>query len=439
VKKNKFGKYLISYLICICSIFNVFCKDVTESNQKVEQSSEQSTNATDNVTGDDIVKVPAKSDIADVKIKTDSAPITEDPGITDAKTPENTDPKVDLKSESGPIIEQSSEQSTNTTVNVPAKSDITEEDPGIADTKTPEDIDPKVDFKDEVEAVEDETGDLELLDQVEAEVVLMNSDEIDPVVITKQDIERRGFDGNKYKLEDLTDESLADQYGRKILKIPISNEDANRNLKKMGLTEKNIDAIIENWNFPSRDSFVDDIKKMYIANGAFSYEVESHVVITEADIKKCYDENPVYRQASYLIESAFVPENEEPADNKSVIKKELNDFAQNLRSKPDYLVWNEPVEINESEITEENKFIHDMQMGAIYVHENPNGFNVFNLKVKKPKCLVPLEDRHMEILMMLKKKIYPEATAKAKQRFRDQALIYMPAQFFKVPCWSKEL
>lgn len=305
---------------------------------------------------------------------------------------------------------------------------ITEEEKKLLD---------QADEADEEESDEEEPT-LTLLDQVEAEVVTFGPEGSETTIITTMDRIRRGFDGNKYSEDDLIDQTLADQFSR-VLKVNISNEDINRNFKKMGITQKEVKSIADGWYFSSVDQFYEELKMIQRANAALKFEIESQLVASEEDIKREYDKKEIYEEAFYIIETAFVPYSEDKSIDD--LKKELNDYAKGIPTAANKfnIDWDQPVRINENEIPAANKFLLDLPVGDIFVKDVPGGFDLFRMKRRQLCRLVPLEDRRREIVGKLQQERYPEAYQKAMKRLRSEALISRPSQVFSVPKDVEEL
>lgn len=277
---------------------------------------------------------------------------------------------------------------------------------------------------------------LVLLDQVEAEVVTFGPEGSETTIITKMDIIRRGFDGNKYTENDLIDQTLADQFSR-VLKVNISNDDINRNFKKMGITQKEVQSIADGWNFASVDDFYEELKMIQRANAALKFEVESQLIASEEEIKKEYEKKEIFEDAFFIIETAFVPYNEDKS--KEELKQELLDFAKGIATSKFNINWDQPVKVKENEIPTSNKFLLDLQVGDIYVKDVPGGFDLFRMKRRQAQRLVTLEERRREIAGVLQQAKYPEAYEKTMKKLRSEALISQPSKIFAVPKDIKEI
>lgn len=299
---------------------------------------------------------------------------------------------------------------------------------GLNETAAQEPDEKKLeDEKKEEDKVE---GELELLDEIVSEITSLSGDVSESIVVTKQDIARRGFDGQVYTREKLEDEVLADQFS-KILKATISDEDVNRNLKKMGMNDKQIADLYQAWGYLSKEEFFEDLKKVYRAKSAINFETESQLVTSEGEIKRYYDENPIFEEMVYTIETAFVPFSED--GNNDDLRAELKKFVEGIIPKPECVVWDNPIQVKESEITDQNRFLTNLNENEIYIREASDGFVIYKMKNIKNKHLISLDDRRDDIVEFLRKQKYPHVAGKMQDKFRSKAIILHPGDTYKWP------
>ncbi len=292
----------------------------------------------------------------------------------------------------------------------------------------------KSESKSEEKDLKDDEPELELLDQIEAEIISFSEDGSEKKILTMQNVRQRAFDGNKYTTQDLIDQTLCDNFS-KFLKISVSNDDINRYLKKMNLTEKDVKGIAEHWDYPNVDAFYEDLKRTYRANGAIKFEIDSQLTVSEDEIKSEYDATPVYEEAYYMIENAFIPLSKDV----ETLKAELQNYAQGKIKRPDYVNWQIAAKVLEAEIPEQNKFLFDLPVDEIYIKEMPDGFDLFKIKRKQPRTLVSMESRKSEIVPKIQQAKYPTVYENVLQKLRSKSLIYRPDQEFVIPTKLKDL
>lgn len=264
---------------------------------------------------------------------------------------------------------------------------------------------------------------LVLIDKVDAELAFVSSEnnEISTELVTMQDVNRQGFDGSHYNSDDLIDMKLADEAGND-LKITMSDDDINRYLQKSNMSQDYIKRLSETWWFPDLAAFYKVLKESYRGRMALNYQIDSQVVVSEEEIKKYYDEHPVWIETSYVIETAF-----EPLGDKKIEELQKDLQEEDEKNGLCKIRWDLPSTIKESEIGKNNVFILDMQIGDVYLKTQADGVVLFRLKNKSLKHLVSYKDRHLEISRIIKLTKAEAAEKKVKESLREGALIYKPA------------
>lgn len=279
-----------------------------------------------------------------------------------------------------------------------------------------------------------EMGKLELLDKIEAEIITSTPESTDTQIITTSDITKRGFDGGKYTVNDLIDEALADNLG-KTFKISLTDDDVNKYLKRANLnTKQQIKELTEKWGYENVEEFYENFKKIYRANTALNYEMSSQIVVTEDEIKEYFDTHPINIEAVYTIETTFVLH--DSTKTKQELKEELEQYVNGTKNL-NYIIWDLPIKVKKSEISNASRFLEDMTVGSIYIKELSDGFDLFKLICKEPDRVIPFEERKKDIINTLQNKKHEDAYLKVKNNLLDKAIIYVPDQ--KVPENIKEL
>ncbi len=277
-----------------------------------------------------------------------------------------------------------------------------------------------IDEKKEKELSQPTKPQLELLDRIEAIVAVGELTDI----ITTIDIDRRGFDGHQYTVEDLVSEDLLDQLGAKF-KVVVEDKDVTRYLQKMKMPEAQIKAIAQAWGYPSVQDFYTVFKKMYRATTSLNYQVQSELVFTEEVIKEYYEAHPILREAFYIVETAFVPLAQE--EDRELLYEELKAYAQGKKKIPS-IIWDAPAQIAKSDVPQANEFIFSMHEDEIFVKPVSGGFNLFKMNKISAECAAPLQERREEILTTLRNEKYEEAVNKVLNRLRTDAFILYPSE-----------
>lgn len=284
---------------------------------------------------------------------------------------------------------------------------------------------------------EEEETNLELLDEIVSEITYTASDNIDTIVLTQSQVEQRGFDGNVYNVSDLENQKLLIKRGELLKAKSLTNDEINRNLKKNGMTEKDIINIAQRWGYLNKDVFFEALKEIYMASEILNYEVASQLVASREEIVDFYNNSEYIEEARYFVETAFVEhqktfelKDDEANIEKEKIKNELQSYIRGEISKPDYVNWEAPVEITQSEISRDNQFLTTLSIGSIFFQEEPNGFVLYKMKNKIPLRIIPISEVQDAIAMKIKKDKYPAVVEKVKNKLREQAIIVHPNECF---------
>lgn len=278
-----------------------------------------------------------------------------------------------------------------------------------------------------------EDAPLTLLDESQAIVSTISPEKAQVVttVITMQDVNRQGFDGGKYNCEDLINFALMDHLSQD-MKINVTTDDINRYCQKMGLSKDQIKYISDsNW-FPSIDDFYELFKKNYRGRMAMNFLVDSQIVISEEEIKKYWQDNPIWLEPIYFVEIVTIPLNGKSLEE---FQKEL--AAKEKRNNLTDIHWQEPVKILDSELGENNKFVAGLKIGDVYIQPEDKEVTLYRLQNKEPKRRKPLEERKKEITNHLKMKKSFKVEQEEREKLKNNALIYKSKQ--SRPVNTKEL
>jgi len=277
---------------------------------------------------------------------------------------------------------------------------------------------------------DDESAKLILLDKIDA--VVASGDNFK--IVTTSDISKRDFDGVSHTIDDIINEDLMDILAIR-LKLNVSDDDVNKFLGRMGMTQEQIKEIARKNGYYDLAEFYEQFKKMYRASQAQSFKISSELVFSEDVIKEYCVENPKVEEAIYLIECASVAYDR--SKDRLDQEKELRDSIKNNKI---IIEWGFPVELKSSEISKDNSFVFGMKEGEVFVKATKNCFDLFKLKKLKPEKIYSPEERRQEIIDVLKAEKYNEVVAGIYAKLREEALILKPDfEEYPVPVYSKDL
>ena len=265
-------------------------------------------------------------------------------------------------------------------------------------------------------------SDLTLLDSVDALVYSVEPEkgQMNTGIITMQDCIRQGFDGQQYSIDQMVDFELMDQMAKNY-KIDVTTDDINNHMRKNGLSQAQVSHIAkENW-FESVDDFYDLIKKNFRGRRGMDFQIMSQAVALESEIKNYYDQNPIWLEPAYFVETVFIPLEGKAFEQ---LKKEI--VQKEKRNKLSDLDWDPVVKVIASEIGDNNKFIFDLKVGQSYYKDAEDGLLIYRLQNKEEKRKQSFEDRKKEISNKLRMEKAIEAEKKEIQNLRSNALIVKP-------------
>lgn len=265
-----------------------------------------------------------------------------------------------------------------------------------------------------------EVNDKVLIDEIKAIVDGPSNTDI----ITLSDIERRSFDGQAHKLDDLIQECAGKQHSE-VLGIPVEEDDVLRYLRAVAQSQQQeatvtpdaLKATAAHAGFDSLDEFYTALKRLYGANAAMDMEMRSLTAVSEQDIAAYDEKNPLYKPATYVLQTAFVEQNESSSTDEQ--KAQLQKTAATDHS----LKWSIAFDIAESDIAPEKSFIKTLKKNEIYVSDTAHGFELYRLKNNMPKQRIPAQDRKKEIITKLREEKFNKAVAQYRQDRRDEVKI----------------
>ncbi len=243
------------------------------------------------------------------------------------------------------------------------------------------------------------------------------------IIITQQEVIRRGFDGRDHSLEEVIDEALLACKALS-LKVSFSEDDMDRQLEKMGLTVPQQVVLADQNNYADVAEFKDSLQRMYLANMAQGFEIESHLVVLENEVLDYYEKNPVWEEAEYTIQTCFVPLLE--TDKYIELQNKLQKFVQTGHGYGPR--WDDAVTVKMSELSVDNQFLTEMQPGQLYLKPVTGGFDLFKLVSKRERRLQSLADRKSTIIEQIRTARYPQAIAQVQAELRHKSSIHYPVE-----------
>ncbi len=155
---------------------------------------------------------------------------------------------------------------------------------------------------------------------------------------------------------------------------------------------------------------------MYAVNAVIDFKIRSRLIVPEKDALAYYAAHPITLEPTYQVQRAVIPYGK--VASKEVLRKELATL-EGLS-----MTWEEPFWVNQSDLSENKRFVIDMKTGAIAEpQEVEAGYEIVKLVDKKGERLALFEERYREIVDILRKPKYDELMAEYKKMLFDSASI----------------
>lgn len=250
------------------------------------------------------------------------------------------------------------------------------------------------------------------LDRIEAVIFGSETTEI----ITFADINRAGLDGRSRTREDIIFERLMylDALHHRIMIDEKSIDEYIDKVKKsFNLTTDAIKKMFEEAGYTYEEGRR-QFGYMQAAERMKEFKVMGRLIVPEKDVKAYYDEHPVTRPATFMVEKAFIPAS---VDQRAEVKKKIE-------TKDIVFDWQRLPEVSEADLAEDKKFIANLTTGKISAPiAVPNGFEVYKLVQKKEEKSLSLEEQYRDIVDILRKPKYEKLFDEYKKNLFDSASI----------------
>lgn len=258
-----------------------------------------------------------------------------------------------------------------------------------------------------------------LIDKIEAAVFGQEGTQ----VITKSDIERPSLDGKPRALEDLILERLMFIDAQRYKIIP--DEDViDKHLaavqRENNLTLDDLKTIFAHSGY-SYEEGRQQFGMMSVINSLLDFKIRSRLVVPEKDVVSYYNEHPEMQETAYELQRAVIPYAMDKS--RQAQKQEILQFLHEGKGLVN-LVWQEPLWVNKSDLSESKSFIKELKVGQ---NADPlvgdEGFEVFKLIEIKEEHLRSLEERYREIVDVLRRPKYESLLNDYKKQLYENASI----------------
>lgn len=241
-------------------------------------------------------------------------------------------------------------------------------------------------------------------------------------IVCLSEINRLSIDGRKLTKDSLITEELLFQETVKY-KVPIDESVVDKYLANIQRDHKvsldQIKDIFKSAGYTYGEGR-DQLRMMYAGNMILDNKIRARLIVPEKEVIAYYEAHPRIKEPKYLLEVGFIPFDTAlaPAVQETAIQKEI--AAHKLTN----VQWREPFWILEEDLADNIQFVTDMHPGDI---SKPtmvsSGFEVYKLRDKKPRRVVPLRKRYHEIVSILQRPVFDRMFIEYKKELFDNAYI----------------
>lgn len=226
-------------------------------------------------------------------------------------------------------------------------------------------------------------------------------------VICKSELEQMGIDGVRPEADKVIIEELIYQDALK-LKIPIddyADRYINSIKKEHNISDKDVERIFESAGLTVQEGRV-RLQKMGANSTMIDLKVKARIFVPQSDIENYYHNNPEYKDAKYQIEVAFVPFFSHNPDKQN---EQYSYLLHQMDEGSLDVMWGQPFWLKHGDIADSMQFITVMDKGDTSKPQRVvGGFEIYRLKDKRDRKLVPLDKRFRVIIDTLREPKFKE-------------------------------
>lgn len=272
-----------------------------------------------------------------------------------------------------------------------------------------------------------EQSNLILLDEVK---VLVHGPEA-KTIFCSSDEGRHGIDGRPKDIQNCIVEELIFQDAKR-MKIPLEpeiiQEHLNRTIRAFGLKPGDEDKVFAQEGY-TRAEGLKEFEKIYAVQAMLDFKVKSDLVVTEEQVIKYWEENPIVIEERFCIQTAFVSAQQKSEEGikegSQELEKRIDDLIKTGQSKL-VINWSDSFWIKGSEVAQDLEMITTMKKGQIIKIARNQGYQLYKLVDYEPEKLVPLHERYREIVDTLKHPMFDKKMKKYHQELlKGATVIYL--------------
>jgi hypothetical protein len=231
------------------------------------------------------------------------------------------------------------------------------------------------------------------------EVLVIIYHEMGTVAVLASDI-RPGLDGRMRTLREVILNKLM-QFDALYHKIVVTPEQADQYIeniqKENRLSKKAVEDLFREAGYTYQEAR-EYLRSRQMIEQVVEFRVKSdkRMIVSRAEAEARYKENPPATEPLYTLAIAFVSQEQ-------LGKKRLEEYLASINLEKD-LIFDEPLELKESEIAADRQIITTKEPGEIvFIEPVEGGFEITRLVKKVPAGTIPFDDCYHEIAIQMRK------------------------------------
>lgn len=238
------------------------------------------------------------------------------------------------------------------------------------------------------------------------------------IVITERMLHTKSIDGRLRTEEEIIFEYCVYDKAVNEYHVPPALDQAQQHIESLknqhGFGHKEIERIFRESGLTYEEG-LQELTMFYTNRSFLSSFVSSKVLVTDAEIKKYYEEHSEVVPTSYKIEKAFI--------EKSAVAQEVIDNLRKYGLGQDNILWQPAYWIAEGDLAESKQFITKMHEGVVKVIDADDKWEVVRLVKKIETHTKTLAERYKEITEKLQYEKFQEKLEEFKKKLLEEYIV----------------
>lgn len=239
-------------------------------------------------------------------------------------------------------------------------------------------------------------------------------------VITQSELDRPAIDGTMRSKQDLIRNARLYNKAKEYGMIPGESDidDHLNTIKRENkMSHDDVVKLFDSAGYTFAEGR-EQLGEMSAISTLLSVKVHSRLLIPEREIRAYYDENPIYIEPQYEIQSGLMPF--DSSLSKDQQRKKIEATLRAGKTLPN-VEWKDPFWFDIAEIAEDKMFITQMNPGEVrFSQETFDGFELLKLVNMHERRLKSLQERYVEIADILRRPRYERLFTEFEQQLEAQ-------------------